>query len=91
MLDLSAVKNQIDAMVEEERAVQENFQEKLALAQREHQRWSRDWEYLADKIAGSKTSWLLPVISEPIGRCYAAPPRPRQPVHKALRRDPPRH
>ena len=78
MLDLYAIKTQIDEMVEDERAVQESFQEKLTLALREHRRWARNWEELAGKIARSKTSWLLPKIVGPIDDCHAALPRPRQ-------------
>ena len=54
MLDLFAVKTQIDAMVEDERAIQERFQEKLALALREFRRWGPEWERLARKIEKSR-------------------------------------
>ena len=77
MLDLSAVKTQIDAMVVQQRANQFDFQQKMALALAQHQRWGADWEELATKIARSRTSWLLPAgLSEPLDRRYPLPPRP---------------
>ena len=52
MLDLYAVKTQIDAMVVDERGAQESFQEKLALALREFERWGGEgWRMLATKVA----------------------------------------
>lgn len=77
MLDLGAVKNQIDAMVVQQRAGQLDFQQKLALALAQQERWASDWEELSAKIARSRTSWLLPAgLSEPMDRCYPLPPRP---------------
>jgi len=74
MLDLFAVKTQIDAMVEDERAIQERFQEKLALALREFRRWGPEWERLARKIEKSRTSWLLPALGGPLDQPRALPP-----------------
>jgi hypothetical protein len=77
MLDLRAVKNQIDAMVVQQRAGQLDFQHKLALALAQHRRWASGWEELALKIGRSRTSWLLPAgLSEPLDRAYPLPPRP---------------
>lgn len=77
MLDLPAVKSQIDAMVLQERAGQLDFQQKLALALAEHERWAEEWEGLSVKIERSRTSWLLPTgLSEPFNRVYPLPPRP---------------
>jgi hypothetical protein len=79
MLDLYAVKTQIDAMVIDERGAQESFQEKLALALREFERWGgEEWRTLATKVARSKTSWLLPGLCEPLDRRGGLPPRPAQ-------------
>jgi len=76
MLNLHEVKTQIDQMVEDQRGVQLDFQEKLALALKQHKRWAGDWEVLARKIEKSKTSWLLPGLLESPDRCYTLPPRP---------------
>ncbi|MCC7263321.1 MAG: hypothetical protein IT369_12450, partial [Candidatus Latescibacteria bacterium] len=77
MLDLRAVKTQIDAMVVQQRAGQHDFQGRLALALAQHQRWATGWEELAAKIARSRTSWLLPAgLSEALDRTYPLPPRP---------------
>lgn len=76
MLDLGAVKTQIDAMVADERSAQEKFQEKVDVALREFRRWEENWEALADKIAQSRTSWLLPGLTESLDRPYQLPLRP---------------
>ena len=78
MLDLYAVKTQIDEMMVDERAVQESFQDKLVRAQEEFRRWGPDWEKLARKIAQSKTSWLLPGLTEPMTQRYGRPRRPER-------------
>jgi hypothetical protein len=77
MLDLRAVKDQIDAMVVQQRAGKLDFQQKLALALAQRERWANGWEELSAKIARSRTSWLLPAgLSEPLNRSYPQPPRP---------------
>ena len=43
MLDLYAVKTQIDSMVADERRVQEDFRAKLELALAEYRRWLPEW------------------------------------------------
>jgi hypothetical protein len=78
MLDLSAVKTQIDRMVEDERRLQESFQDKLFLALEQWRRWGGQWERLADKIGRSRTSWLLPGLAEPLEAIYDLPARPAQ-------------
>jgi hypothetical protein len=40
--------------------------------------WSGDWTPLIEKIAGSKTSWLLARLAEPAHRVHPRPPRPPQ-------------
>ncbi|NKB71558.1 MAG: hypothetical protein GKR89_31175 [Candidatus Latescibacteria bacterium] len=76
MLDLTSVKSQIDRMVVDERSVQENYQEKLARAQKELKRWGPGWEELAVKLERSRTSWLLPLIGDPLNSSYPCPQRP---------------
>ncbi len=76
MLDLYAVKTQIDSMVADERRVQEDFRAKLELALAEYQRWLPEWEHLARKIDASRTSWLLPGLAEGLGSGINAPDRP---------------
>jgi hypothetical protein len=78
MLDLYTVKRQIDAMVADEQVAQESFQTKLEIALREFRRWGEAWTELAGKIAGSRTSWLLPGLAEPLDRGYGLPPRPER-------------
>ena len=76
MLDLYAVKTQIDSMVADERRVQEDFRAKLELALAEYRRWLPEWERLARKIDESRTSWLLPGLGEGLGGGIDAPDRP---------------
>lgn len=77
MLDLRAVKTQIDAMVVQQRAGQLDFQGRLELAMAEQRRWAEGWEELGAKIRRSRTSWLLPAgLIEPLDRTYPLPPRP---------------
>ena len=76
MLDLYSVKTQIDSMVADERRVQEDFRAKLELALAQYQRWLPEWERLARKIDGSRTSWLLPGLSEGLGGGIDPPDRP---------------
>lgn len=76
MLDLYAVKNQIDQMVADERQAQEDYREKLEMALREYRRWVADSAQLAEKIARSRTSWLMPGLVEPLDAIAGCPPRP---------------
>ncbi len=76
MLDLYAVKTQIDEMVVDERRMQEEFRDKMAIALREYRRWAPQWERLADKIARSRTSWLLPGLVSGLDRPESTPLRP---------------
>lgn len=78
MLDLYAVKTQIDAMVADERHAQEDYREKLEIALREYRRWAPEWQRLADKIARSRTSWLMPGLVEALDRPAELPVRPDQ-------------
>ena len=64
MLDLFAVKNQIDEMVADERRAQEDYREKLEMAVQAYRGWQRNWQKLAEKIARSRTSWLMPGLVE---------------------------
>ena len=77
MLDLTSVKDQIDRMVVDERTVQENYQVKLLRAAKELRRWGPGWEELAVKLERSRTSWLLPLLGDPLDRAYPCPDRPR--------------
>lgn len=76
MLDLFAIKTQIDSMVADERALQDDFQKRQNLAMSQFKRWGPDWEILRRKIEASRTSWLLPGLLEPMDRRYPLPLRP---------------
>jgi hypothetical protein len=76
MLDLYAVKTQVDEMVADERRMQEDFRDKMKIALREYMRWAPEWEHLADKIARSRTSWLLPGLVSGLDGPESTPLRP---------------
>ena len=76
MLNLPAVKDQVDQMVVDRRLVQGEFEATLSRATLEFGRWSENWPALAAKIANGKTSWLLPGIHGRMDRTVPRPPRP---------------
>ena len=81
MLDLSAVKRQIDLMVADRagRDAGTEFHQSLQTALEELERWSDDRrEELAAKVRASRTSWLLADIIESPGTAHQLPPRPHQ-------------
>lgn len=78
MLDLYALKTQIDEMVVDERRVQEDFRAKLELALAQYRRWVPEWEALSTKIAKSRTSWLLPGLVDGLDGGIDGPERPAE-------------
>ncbi len=78
MLDFAAVKRQINGMVSDQRNRREEFAQRVQRAWEQMMVWSGDWTPLIEKIAGSKTSWLLARIAEPAHRVHPRPPRPPQ-------------
>lgn len=77
MLDLAAVKQQLNEMASEQIARRDDFAHRIAEALMELRRWNDSWEQLAAKVARSKTSWLLARLSGQLGARYAAPNAPR--------------
>jgi hypothetical protein len=76
MLDLTSVSQQIARMASEEQLVSEDFRKRLDLAcERLHLESSRT-EAFANKVAISKTSWLLAGIREPLDHTHPLPLRP---------------
>jgi len=79
MLDLASLKQQINRMTSERKKQQKDFSERVGRAFEELARWKEDlWRTLADKVAQSRTSWLVATIFEPLRTCYAPPERPKQ-------------
>jgi hypothetical protein len=80
MLDLSAVKRQIDLMVADRtgRDAGEQFRQSRQTALEELDRWSGGdrHEELAAKVRASRTSWLLAGIGESPGAVHPLPSRP---------------
>ncbi len=78
MLDLSAVKRQIDRMASDQKRIQNDFFERIDLAVQEAQGWSDNWKKLSYDVDVSRTSWLVARLSGPPDAACPAPPRPRQ-------------
>lgn len=78
MLDFAALKRQINRMTSEQREKREGFAERVGRAFEELGKWKENWERLADKVARSRTSWLVAKLSEPLRSSYAPPERPKQ-------------
>ena len=78
MLDLGAVKRQINQMARDQKAAQDRFQHKMNRGLEELKRWSEDWRVLADKVFRSRTSWLVAGASGPLDGAPTPPERPKQ-------------
>ena len=76
MLDLVEVNQQITKMATEDHLVADDMAERLALALERLHLESARWQAFVDKLAMSKTSWLVAAIHEPLNRTYGLPPRP---------------
>ena len=77
MLDFGALKRQIDRMASERKNLQDDFFERIDRALAEMDRWEASWEALSQKIAGSRTSWL---VARPSGAFTDAHPVPERPA-----------
>ena len=76
MLDFVEVNQQIAAMAAESRLAADDMAGRLALAVERLRLESGAWQAFVDKIAASRTSWLVADIREPLDRAYGLPPRP---------------
>ena len=76
MLDFVEVNRQIAGMAAESRLVADDMAERLALAVQRLHLESDSLQAFVDKIAMSKTSWLVAIIHEPLNRTYALPELP---------------
>ncbi len=80
MLDLSAVRHQIDSMVADQAdGGAAAFDSRVETAVNELQWWSEDWVALGRRLDESRTSWMLPRFSSgPLARGTSAPPLPER-------------
>jgi hypothetical protein len=78
MLDLGAVKRQIDRMAADQKRIQNDFFERIDLSVREARRWSEGWRALAHGVDVSRTSWLVARLSGPPDAACPAPERPKR-------------
>ncbi len=78
MLDFVSLQQQIDEMVIDQKSTRRSYDEKITIARETLNDWSDRWRELLDKIAQSRTSWLLAgEIREPIHNSYPLPACPR--------------
>ena len=77
MLNLGAVKRQIDAMVADRKALTNDYADRVQRAVEELGRWREDSTSLLEKIAKAKTSWLVARPLETAGMLAALPARPK--------------
>ncbi|MBI4530628.1 MAG: DNA double-strand break repair nuclease NurA [Candidatus Latescibacteria bacterium] len=79
MLDLGAVKRQIDQMAQEQKESQQRFLDRVDAAVAELQRWETGWEDLDAKITRGHPPWLVARgLSGPPGATFLPPERPKQ-------------
>jgi len=86
VLDLSAVRHQINSMVADQaHGGTAAFAARVQSSVTELQRWSSDWTALQRRIEQSRTSWLVPRIASnplaqavPLAHGRSAPDRPEQ-------------
>ncbi len=63
-------------MIDDERFRAGEYSRKMRTALREWERWSVEWPQLADKIERSRTSWLLPHLSDSVAATFSLPALP---------------
>ncbi len=79
MLDFVSLQQQLSEMVLEQKTVRRTYQEKLSLARETLYAYADHWKELAEKIAQSRTSWLLAEeIQEPFHSRHRLPDTPEQ-------------
>ena len=78
MLDLGAVKRQINQMARDQKAAQDRFRRKMHRVLEELRRWSEEWRILADKVSRSRTSWLVAGATGSLDGTSMAPERPKR-------------
>lgn len=77
MLDFGILKKQIDQMVVDRKDVENDYLGRIDLARSEIARWDADeWQTLANRIASSRTSWLIARPSGPLTDTFPRPDRP---------------
>lgn len=79
MLDFVLLQQQINKMVLEQKSAHRTYNEKVSIAQETLEKWSDQWKELVEKIAQSRTSWLLAdEIHEPFHTYYPLPSCPQE-------------
>ena len=77
MLNLGAVKRQIDAMVVDRKSGSDDYADRVGRAVKEWARWRDESQLLADKVAKAKMSWLVARPIDPVTTTEGLPTRPK--------------
>lgn len=79
MLDFVSLQKQMAEMVIEQKSARRSYDDKITIARETLEYWSDHWKELVDKIAQSRTSWLIAdEIHEPIRNSFPLPACPSQ-------------
>lgn len=78
MLNFAEVQRQLLGMVREQAGRRQDFGLRVGIAAQEARRWQASFPHLADKIARSKTSWLLAGVQTPPAQVFPLPPCPER-------------
>ena len=78
MLDLGAVKGQIDQMALHQKQSQDDYDSRIERSVHEIRRWSGEWRDLSHDVDKSKTSWLVARLSGPPDAQFHPAARPKR-------------
>ena len=78
MLDFGSLKQQINEMAADRKSLQSDFGNRVDLAVSEMERWEDGWDILSNRIASSRTSWLVARPGGPFSEVYPQPERPAE-------------
>ena len=78
MLDFGSLKQQINEMAADRKSLQSDFGDRVDLAVSEMERWEGGWDILSNRIASSRTSWLVARPGGPFSEVYLQPERPAE-------------
>lgn len=78
VLNWAEVQKQLVKMLEEQKISKPDFGQKVGLATQEAKRWVAGYHHLVNKVANSKTSWLVARFDSPLPQVYPLPPKPER-------------
>ncbi len=78
MLNFAEVQRQLMSMVQEQASRRQDFGQRVGLAAQEARRWMAGYLHLVNKIANSKTSWLVASFRTSPAQVFPLPSRPER-------------